>query len=407
MNFEHFIAKKIVFSKQGEGSISQPIVRIAVGGVALGLAVMILSIAIVTGFKREISEKVIGFGSHIQISNFDANFSYETTPIAKSDELKTNLHEIQGVKHIQVFATKAGIVKTEDDIMGVVLKGIGDDFDWSFFSDKMFAGSIFTVDDSARTNNVVISKNIATSLNLKVGDKLTTYFIEQPPRVRNFDIAGIYETGLEEFDKLYVLVDIGHIQRLNDWEDNQVGGYEVKVNDFSKLTEIGEEVYEKTGFDLNARTIKEIYPQIFDWLELQNINVIIIISLIVLVAGINMISALIILILERTNMIGILKAVGAEDVSIRKIFIITATYLLGAGLIIGNAVGLILCFLQDQFELVKLDQQSYYVSVVPISFTFLDFTLLNIGTLIVCVLMMILPSVIITRISPVKAIRFA
>ncbi|MGI8893363.1 MAG: ABC transporter permease, partial [Bacteroidia bacterium] len=269
MNFEHFIAKKIVFSKQGEGSISQPIVRIAVGGVALGLAVMILSIAIVTGFKREISEKVIGFGSHIQISNFDANFSYETTPISASEKLKNNLYEINGVKHVQVFATKAGIVKTEEDIMGVVLKGIGDDFEWSFFSDKMFAGSIFTVDDSTRTNNVVISKNIATTLNLKVGDKLTTYFIEQPPRVRNFDIAGIYETGLEEFDKLYVLVDIGHIQRLNDWEDDQVGGYEIKVNDFSKLDKIGEKVYERSGFDLNSRTIKEIYPQIFDWLELQ------------------------------------------------------------------------------------------------------------------------------------------
>ena len=407
MNFEHFIAKRIVFSRNGEGNISQPIVRIAVGGVALGLAVMILSIAIVTGFKREISEKVIGFGSHIQVSNFDANFSYETTPLSKNEQFKNNLYSIDGIKHVQVFATKAGIVKTEDDIMGVVLKGVGSDFDWSFFRDKVAAGNIFTVSDTARTNNVVISKNIAAKLNLKVGDKLTTYFIEQPPRVRNFDIAGIYETGLEEFDKLYVLVDISHIQRLNDWEEDQVGGYEILVNDFDDLTSIGEEVYDKSGFDLNSRTIKEIYPQIFDWLELQNINVVIIISLIILVAGINMISALIILILERTNMIGILKAIGAENISIRKIFIITATYLLGAGLLIGNAVGLILCFIQDRFQPVKLDQESYYVSVVPISFTFLDFLLLNIGTLIVCVLMMIIPSVIITRISPVRAIRFA
>ncbi len=404
---EHFIAKRIVFASGTGGNFSRPIVRIAIGGIALGLAVMIISIAIVTGFKNQISEKVIGFGGHVQVSNFDSNFSYEASPIEIEPELRQKIRNINGVSHLQGVATKAGIVKTDEDILGIVLKGVGTDYDWHFLSDKLVSGRLTELTDTARSNEVIISSTIANKLNLKVGDALKTYFIQQPPRVRNFNIVGIYETGLEEFDKLYVFCDIGHIRKLNDWDENQLGALEVNVNNMRDLNRIGDEVYNAAGMSLDARTIREIYPQIFDWLDLQNINVIIIITLIILVAGINMISALLIIILERTNMIGILKAMGSPDKSIRNIFILTATYLLGRGLFWGNLIGLGLCFFQYQTGIFTLSQESYYVSVVPINFSFGYFALLNLGTMAVCSLMMIAPSMIVTRISPLKAIRFS
>jgi lipoprotein-releasing system permease protein len=386
--------------------ISRPIVRIAVAGVALGFAVMIVTMAIVTGFKIEIRDKVIGFGSHIQVSNYDENNSYETKPIERNDSFATALSQIEGVKHVQEFATKAGIIKTETEIEGVVAKGIGKDYDWSYFKERLVEGKIFSLSDTGKTDAVLISKNLAKRLSLKVGDGLVMYFIQQPPRARKFHVSGIYETGLEEFDNKFIFCDIGHIRKLNDWSTNQTGGYELTVKNFRKIDEVATDVYNATPPYLNARSIKEIYPQIFDWLSLQDINGIIIIVLMLIVSGINMISALLIIILERVNLIGMLKALGAVNVSVRKIFLYVSAFLIGRGLLIGNLIGIGLCLLQKQFGIIRLDQSSYYISYIPINLSVTDILLLNAGTLIVCVAMMVLPTLIITKITPLKALKF-
>jgi lipoprotein-releasing system permease protein len=405
LNYELFIARRITLSKE-RIMISRPIVRIALAGVALGFSVMVVTLAVVTGFQNEIRDKVIGFGSHIQVSNYDENNSYETNPIERSDSFTTVLSNIDGVKHVQEFATKAGIIKTETEIEGVVAKGIGEDYDWSYFKDRLVDGKIFSVNDTSKSDAVLVSKILAKKLSLKVGDGLVMYFIQQPPRARKFHISGIYETGLEEFDNRFIFCDIAHIKKLNDWNENQTGGYELSLNNFEKLDEVGTNVYDMTPSYLNARTIREIYPQIFDWLGLQDLNGIIIIVLMLIVSGINMISALLIIILERVNLIGILKALGSYNYSVRKIFLYVAAFLIGRGLLIGNVIGIGLCLIQKHFQLIHLDQQSYYISYIPINISLLHILLLNAGTLLVCVAMMILPTLIITKITPLKALKF-
>ncbi|MEO8085627.1 MAG: FtsX-like permease family protein [Bacteroidota bacterium] len=407
MNYELFIARKVSSTKLSAASVSRPIVRIAVAGVAIGFAVMIVAIAIVTGFKKEIREKVIGFGSHIQISNYDENNSYETRPVIKNDSFNAKLTAIKGVKHVEEFATKAGIIKTHDAIEGVVVKGVGKDFDWSYFNKRLVAGHSIVIPDSGKTNDVMISKLTATRLKLKLYDDLITYFIQQPPRARRFHICGIYETGLEEFDSKYIFCDISHIRQLNDWNENQTGGYEVSISDFSNLDKLGEKVYSAIPSDLNSRTIKELYPQIFDWLGLQDVNGIIIIVLMLIVSIMNMISALLIIILERVQMIGTLKALGAYNISVRKIFLYVSAFLIGRGLLIGNIIGMGLCLLQYFFHFIHLDQQSYYISFIPVSLSVEHILLLNGVTLSVCILMMILPTIIITKITPLQALRFS
>jgi lipoprotein-releasing system permease protein len=371
------------------------------------MAVMLLAVAIVSGFKSQIRDKVIGFGSHIQILHYDTRNYLEPNPVRKDAELFATVLEHPNVEHIQVFANKPGIIKTREEIEGVMLKGIDTDFKNSFFTERLLEGTFFTVNDTAVTNDVVISKNIADKLNLKLGDNLVMYFFRDVTRVRKFNISGIYRTGLEEFDRLYVLADIKHIQRLNDWDPAFVSGFEIQVNDFSRVEEIAEEVNEEIGFDLNAVTIRDLNPQIFDWLDLQDINVKIILTLMILVAGINMISTLLIIILEKIRTIGILKALGMHNGGIRRIFLINASFIIGKGLLWGNFFGLLFCFLQYKFNFIKLDEASYYISSVPIHLEIADVLLLNLGTLAICILMMLLPSYIITRISPVRAIRFS
>ena len=414
MNTELFIAKRLIFSKKAEKNISKPIVTIAIIGIALGLSVMIISVAIVTGFKTEIRNKVIGFGSHITIINYDSNFSYETKPVNKNQHFYPHIDTINGIKHISIFATKAGIIKTKTDIQGVILKGISSDYDWSFFKNNITEGHHFTVSDSSKTDKVIISKYLASLLKLNVGDNLFMYFIQQPPRMRKFIIEGIYDTNLEELDKLFVFADIRHIQKLNNWTKDQVSGFEILIENFEDLEQITQTVYDIAGFNynyedgskLNIKNIKQEYPQIFDWLELQNMNVWVILTLMTLVAGFNMVSGLLILILERTNMIGILKAFGTKNWSIRKIFLYQASFLISKGLFWGNIIGLLLCLVQYYFEIVKLDPASYYVAMVPVNLKLLHLVLLNVGTLIITLMMLILPSYIITKISPVKTIRF-
>jgi lipoprotein-releasing system permease protein len=405
MNTELFIARRLV--KGGPGSFSAPVIRIAIISIVIGIAVMIVSVAIVTGFQKQIRDKIVGFGSHIQIAKYDSNNSFEFEPISADQAFYQTIKQTKGIKNVQVFATKAGIIKTSEQIQGVVFKGVGSDFDWSFFNDKLVSGNPFSTTDTLASDSVLISQNLADLLKIKTGDPLRMYFIiDNMARARRFTVSGIYNTGLAEFDLKFIFGDIRQIQKLNGWNENMVSGFDVYINDFDELDKLGKVVYKEAGYDLNARTIRELYPQMFDWLELQDMNVIIILILMVLVSGMAMISTLLILILERTNMIGVLKALGARNLSIRRIFLYNAAYIIGKGLLYGNIVGISICLLQSYFGIIRLPQESYFMSVVPINLDVIHIVVLNVSTLIVCTLMLLLPSFVITRITPVKAIRF-
>ncbi len=413
MNLPYFIAERLVRGRREGTSFSRPVNVIAIAGIATGLAVMILAVAILTGFKQQIREKIIGFGSNIQIVNFDSNLSFETVPVHQGQEFIPKIKNIPGIKHVQVFATKAGIIKTGDNIQGVVLKGVGPDFDWNYFAANMVEGEVFRVSDSTRTDRVIISKKISDMLRLRTGDSFAMHFVQDPPRMRKFVISGIYETSLEEFDKIYVFCDIGHIKRLNGWDDDQVSGFEVFIDNFGRLDEMTSAVRAAIGYQLsrdedkfNVISIRDKYPQIFDWLNFQDINVIIIILLMLTVAGFNMISNLLILILEKTNMIGILKALGSHDKIIRKVFLYQAAYLIGKGLFWGNIIGIGLSLLQLKTGLISLDPSSYYIKTVPINLQLIHIILLNAGTMAAILVILLVPSKLISRISPVKAIRY-
>jgi len=416
LNTERFIAKRIIFGSGKTNQLSRPIVRISVLGIALGLAVMILTIAIITGFQNEIRNKLIGFGSNIQIVNYDTNVSDEPHPINKNQPFIDELLKNPDISHIQTYATKSGIIKTKTDNEGVLLKGIGPDYDWKFINENLKSGKSFTISDTGLSRNIIISKYLADKLELKLNDKMIIYFLtkktdsttfQYEQRVKVFYISGIYETGFEDIDKRLVLVDIKQIQKLNYWNPNQIGGFEIAIKDYKKIDKIGVKINDLVGQGLIAQTIKEINPTIFSWLDLQDMNAVIVITLMILVAGINMISALLVLILERTNMIGILKALGAKNKNIQKIFLYNAAYLIGKGLLWGNVIGISIALFQKYFGVFKLDQATYYVSVIPININLFHILLLNIGTLLCCLLMLIVPSFIISKITPVKAIRFS
>jgi len=413
MNLPYFIAERLIKGRKEGTSFSRPINVIAIIGISFGIAVMIIAVAILTGFKKQIREKVVGFGSNIQIVNFDSNLSFETAPIHEGQSFIPKIKKIPGISHIQVFATKAGIIKTDEEIQGVVLKGVGSDFDWSYFESNFVDGEIFTVSDSVRTEKVVISKKISDMLRLRIGDSFAMHFVQDPPRMRKFTVSGIYETSLEEFDKIYVFCDIGHIKRLNNWDNDQISGFEIFIDNFDRLDLITEAVQDAVGYQIlpdedkfKVINIREKYPQIFDWLNFQDLNVIIIITLMLVVAGFNMISGLLILILEKTNMIGILKALGSEDKTIRKVFLYQATYLIGKGLLWGNLIGVGLAFIQLKTGIISLDPSSYYIKTVPINLNIVHIILLNAGTMAAIIIMLLVPSKLISRISPIKAIRY-
>jgi lipoprotein-releasing system permease protein len=413
MNLPYFIAQRLIKGRKEGTSFSRPINVIAIIGIAMGLAVMIIAVSTLTGFKKAIREKVVGFGSNIQITHLDSNLSFETTPISDTQEFIPKIKKIPGISHIQVFATKAGIIKTDEDIQGVVLKGIGSDYDWSYFRSNLVDGSVFTVTDTGRTDKVIISKKISDMLKLRTGDTFVMHFIQDPPRMRKFTISGIYETSLEEFDKMYVFCDIGHIRKLNGWTDDMVSGFEIFIDDFDKLDAMTLAVTDAIGYKLveeetkfRVENIRRKYPQIFDWLNFQDINVVIIILLMLIVAGFNMISGLLILILEKTNMIGILKALGSEDITIRRVFLLQAAYLIGKGLLWGNIIGIGLAIFQLKTGMITLDASSYYIKTVPVNLELSHILLLNAGTMAVIVVMLLVPSQLISRITPVKAIRY-
>ncbi|PXV68949.1 lipoprotein-releasing system permease protein [Dysgonomonas alginatilytica] len=413
MNLELFIARKIYFGGGIRQKVSSPAIRIAVAGIALGLAAMVLSVCIVVGFKKEIRDKVVGFGSHIQLTNFGNNMSYEVQPVRMTDSLAVALENNSDIKHIEVFANIPGIIKTDSDFQGVVLKGVGNDYDWTFFRQNMIEGDILHKSDTSTVNQTIISKYIADRLQLKLGDSFVTYFIQDPIKARKFVISGIYSTNFEDYDKLFIVTDIALVQRLNGWGRNQVSGIELTVKDYDRLTEIKNDLFyemagahDGDGNSLYTRSIEELNPMIFSWLSLLDMNVWVIIILMLAVSGFTMISGLLIIILERTNMIGILKALGARNFRIQKVFLYISSFLILKGMLWGNVIALGICILQKLFGIIKLDPATYYVSEMPVYLNVWYIILINVGALVISMAMMIGPSYLIARISPAKSIKF-
>lgn len=413
MSLSLFIARRIYRESDGGKQVSRPAVLIAMAGIAIGLAVIIIAVAVVIGFKSEVRNKVIGFGSHIQIANMDAVNSYETHPVVVGDSMIAALTNHPDVSHVQRYSTKPGMIKTEDAFQGMVLKGVGPEFDPSFLKAYLVEGEIPVFSDSVSSNRVLISKALATKMKLKLGDKIYTYYIQDDIRARRLTIAGIYQTNFSEYDNLFLLTDLSLVNRLNGWKPEQVSGVEIQVRDYDKLEDITYDIAVDTdnqrdrfGGIYYVRNIEQLNPQIFEWLGLLDLNVWVILFLMIGVAGFTMISGLLIIIIERTNMIGILKALGANNFTIRKTFLWLAVFLIGKGMLWGNAIGLAFCILQSQFGIFKLDPESYYVDTVPVSFNILLFILINIGTLLASVLMLIGPSFLITKINPASSMRY-
>jgi len=413
LNLELFIAKRIYLNKEGDRKVTPPVVRISMIGMALGLTVMILSVAIVIGFKKEVRNKVIGFGSHIQITNFDSNTSYEYTPVALSDSLMIELKAFPGIRQVEPFATKPGILKTNTDFQGIVLKGVDSHYDWTFFRNNLKEGRLPKIVAGQTSNEVLISRCLADLLGLKSGDSFLTYFVQQDVRARKFHVTGIYETGFVDYDKIFVISDINQIRHLNHWDNDEASGMELLVDNYDNVDKIAENLYfkmsekkDRLGNTFYTRSIKEINPMIFDWMSVQDINVVVILILILAVAGFTMISGLLIIILERTNMIGLLKSLGESNRSIRKVFLHISFFLIGKGMLWGNVIGISLCLIQSNFHVVKLDASVYYLDAVPIDLNILSLVMLNLGTLFISMLMMLAPSYLISKIEPAKTIRF-
>ena len=413
MNLPFFIAKRIDSDQGDKRKVSRPAIRIATIGVAIGLAVMIVTVSVVLGFKHTIRDKVVGFGSHIQIQNMLTFLSTDSYPIIINDSVMHSYEQIEGVKHVERYAYSQGILKTDDDFLGVMFKGVGPEYDLNFLSKHLLEGEIPVFSDTTSTNKILVSKMIADKLRLKTGDRIFAYFIGESVRTRRFTITGIYQTNMTRFDESLCFTDIRTTQKLNDWNDEQCSGAEITVKNFEQLQNTADEFIEKvnrqTDKDMNtysSQTIYETYPQVFHWLELLDINVWIILVLMVCVAGFTMISGLLIIILERTQMIGVLKAVGARNKTIRHTFLWFAAFIIGQGLIIGNLLGLGIIALQKYSGLVKLDPQTYYVSEAPMEINIPLFVLLNIATLIICVFVLIAPSYFISHIHPAKSMRY-
>lgn len=404
MNTELFIAKRI--SQKGSRKYARLIVNIAIGGIALGIAVMLTSVAIVKGFKSEIKSKVIGFTGSIQVNRFDLNNTLETSAFELEDGLLDDIQAISNVKSASIFATKAGILRANDEIEGVIFKGIDGNYTNDFLTSRLVSGSIPDYSTDTISTQILLSSFVANRLKLNVGDDVLIYFIQEPVRRRKLTVSGIFETGISELDKQFLLGDLKEIKRLNDWSNNTIGGIEIQLQNTSTSAYTLEAIQKLLPIYLQTTSAEQQYNLLFDWLSLLDINSEVILILMLLVAGINMISALLIIILERTSTIGILKALGAGNWSIRKIFLYHASYLIVKGLVVGNSLGIAFCLLQQKYKWIKLDSESYYMSYVPIEFSWITFLLLNLGTIFICMLMLIVPSMLVSRISPIKAIRF-
>ena len=411
MNFELFIAKRIISGKKYKNSISSPIIKIAVTAIALGITIMLIAVSTAVGLQLKIRDKMAGFKGHIQIVNFDSNNSdVSTTPIKKNQDFYPNFKNLTGIKNIQIFANKAGILRTETDFEGIIFKGVSTDYDWSFFQEYLVEGEVPNLNQS-RNTQILLSEMLINSLQLKLNDTILATFIKSEesklPSNRKYIISGIYNTGFSQFDKNMMIGDIKEVQNLNNWSENEIGGFEVILENLQEISIKGDQIYNEIDSTLNSKTIVEMYPNIFEWIQLFDNNVWFIIAIIILIAGINMITALLVLILERVQMIGILKALGSNNYSIQKIFLYNASTLILKGLFWGNFIGLSLIGIQHFFKLITLNPETYYVATIPVYISFLTLILLNVGSLICCFLMLIIPSFIVTKISPSKSIKFA
>jgi lipoprotein-releasing system permease protein len=408
MNLELFITKRLALGDNK--SFSRFIVRIAIVAVALSVAVMIVSTCMVSGFSKEIKEKIFGFWGEIHITSFENNQSLESSPIKKQQVLLDKLRKAKDVRNVAPFILKAGILKTKTEIEGIALKGVDKDYDWKMIQSYIKEGEPIKYGDTTASKDILISQTTAKKLKLKIGDKVIAYFIKREltaPIGRKFIVSGIYHTGLEEYDKQYALIDIRVLRELNQWQPDEVAGYEVRLYDMDKMESFKDSVYMKyVDQKVNAQTMKDINRNIFEWLDLLKFDGYMILGLMVLVAVLNMITALIILIIDRTNMIGILKSMGANNQMISKVFIYNAAYIILTGLFWGNLIGIGICIIQHYTGIIKLNEENYYLSVAPVYFNFLAIFLINVGTLLICSIIMLLPTRLISRISPMKAIRF-
>jgi lipoprotein-releasing system permease protein len=430
MNFSFFIARYI--ASNSKKSFSRLIIRIATVAVALSVAVMIITAATVRGFKNQISQKIFGLWGQIHISDASINQSFETKPISLKQDFYPykNLHEkvnftaekedwlgntkvvegttLGGIRHIQAFATIPGIIKTQDEIEGVLLKGAGTDFDWQFMQSCLTSGRVIQFKDSLPSRDILISQITADRLKVKAGDKFVVYFMKNNEQIkRMFEIAGVYKTGLEEYDKKIAFADLRMVQQLLNWKPDQVSGFEIFLDHHQDIAPMTEFVYnDLIPNNLYAQSIREKFPSIFEWLDLQDVNEYVIIILMAVVAIINMITALLILILERTEMIGILKSLGTRNWKIRQIFLYQAAWIIGVGLFWGNFIGIGFGLIQKKYKFIKLSESDYYLSYVPIELNIPTILIINFATLALVLLFLILPSYLVTKISPVKAIRF-
>ncbi len=412
MNLELFIAKRLIKGKEDKSSISAPIIKIAIAAIAIGVVMMLIAIASGAGLKEKIREKIAAFNGHIQIYNYDNNRSdVSVEALSLQQEFYPEFAAVEGISHVQAVAVKAGIIRTEKTFEGILAKGVGKDFKWDSFKEFLVAGQLPNF--SGKLNQeALLSKVLAQKLELEVGDTFLAIFLKEgdpsrPPNNRRFTVSGIYESGFEELDASYILVDLRHIQRINRWNENQIGHFEVFIDDFDKLEQKTGEVYDNTLSTLDTQNIKNKYFKIFEWLPLFDFNIALIIGIMIIVGGINMITALLVLILERTPMIGVLKALGSNNWSIRKMFLINAAYLIFLGLFWGNLLGLGLIYLQKKFQFLKFpNPEEYYVTYIPVSIDLPTILVLNIGVMVLCLLMLLIPSYAISKIAPVKAIKF-
>lgn len=404
-SFHWQLARRILREKGNR--FAKPIIRLSVFGVSLGVVIMLIAIGVTSGYKQVIEDKVVTMGQHIRISHYDRNYSFEQIPITLNDTLLGDIHRHPEVVAVQPFATKVGIIKTADQVEGIVLKGVDKSFDGKQFSRNLLEGDTLQLGDTVADNHIILSKRLADKLQLKLGDKVRTYFVQDPPRQRSFTLSGIYETGLPEYDTKFAIVDLRHVQKLNDWDSLQVSGIEVLTRDYNKMDEVGEQLHHQIDINLKAETVKQIYPEIFDWIALFDTNVSVLLIITTCVCMITMMSIFFIIILEQTRLIGILKTLGMKTKHVVNTFLMVAGLTLLKGLLIGNAIGLGLGILQQHFHFIKLNPDTYYVNFVPIKFQFWEVLMLNIGVFAACMLVLVLPAWVISRkISPVSAVRF-
>ena len=408
LNFEWFLARRLSIAKLDKNNISRPITQIAKATIAVSVMVMLVSVSTGIGFQKKVKEKLASYNGHIQISSFENYNTLETNPIPKNQVFYIHPDSLPNVKHIQVYGNKAGIIRTDTEFEGVVLKGVSEDYDWSFFEDYLLKGTIPKFKEGIREDSVLLSKNIADDLSLSVSDKFNMFFLSQGkrPRARSFIVSGIFQTGVNEFDTNFLIGDLDQVRRLNNWDSTQVGGFELILNDLDKLDESQEDIFHRIGYKLNAVSLKQANKEIIGWLNLFDNNIAIILGIMILVSVVNMITILFILILERTHLIGLLKALGAKNWNIRKVFIYKAIILLGRGLFWGNCIGIGLLLMQYYFRFITLDPESYYMTYAPVDIHLGNILLINLGTVFISLLMLIGPSYYISKISPARTIKF-